>query len=157
MSIQTETLLSSDLRAGLKHSIRPDTNSGIGTTDIQTALETSDGVEFEIGGEGGIYIGVVPYTDERPFERQHSADVPADGILYVYTADLDAKKRQTGGAVSETYAALRYESELFRALSEELRTVVTDVFPANNHDIRFERYDSDESGTYFILPLPPGN
>ncbi len=157
MPIKADPLVADDLREQIAHALSPEVGGGIGTIGVETALDSSDGVEFEIGGAGGIYVGTIPYSGETPIDLPYSDEPqPAEGVFYVYIADLDAKKRETGGERTATYAALRYESELFRTLSRELRSIVSDVFSVDTADLRFERYgESRTSGAYFVLPIKP--
>lgn len=154
MTIQTDTILPADIRTEIEHALCPNVGQGVGTRAQKTPLQVSEGVEFEIDAEGGVYVGTVPYAGETPIDLEYSdRDIPADGLLYVYVADLDRHKEVTNGDLTSRFAALKYESECFRALSMELESIVEEVF--GRGDIRFERYPSDEAGAYFVLPLPP--
>ena len=156
MTIQDHTIIPADIRTELEYAIRPDVGRGVGTRAKKTPLKVSDGVEFEVGAEGGVYVGAVPYDEDTPVDLEYSkTSVAAEGLLYVYVADLERHKELTNGDLTARYAALKYESEFFRALSLELQTIVEDVFDMDAGELRFERYPGDDAGDYFVLPLPP--
>jgi hypothetical protein len=149
-------VLPEDIRRELAYACRPDVGEGIGTRVQNRPQDASPGVEFEIGPISGVFVGAVPNTDlEAPDLLYSRRDIPAEGYLYVYIADIEHYKTAESVDTTASYTDLRLESPFFERLSTELLELVEAIFDVDSDILRLERYPHEGVGVYFLIPLPP--